>query len=60
MREVAGNRHFTFQQDGEPCHTAKCVQNYLKETVPSFWEKEIWPASSPDLNPLDYYVWSVC
>jgi hypothetical protein len=25
-----------------------------------FWPKEIWPPSSPDCNPLDYYVWSVC
>ena len=24
-----------------------------------FWSKEFWPPNSPDLNPLDYYVWSV-
>ncbi len=23
------------------------------------WLKEFWPPSSPDLNPLDYYVWGV-
>jgi hypothetical protein len=23
------------------------------------WEKEIWPPSSPDCNPLDYFVWGV-
>jgi len=23
-------------------------------------KKEIWPPSSPDCNPLDYYVWGVC
>ena len=22
-------------------------------------DKEVWPPCSPDLNPLDYYVWSV-
>jgi len=24
-----------------------------------FWSKEFWPPNSPDLNPLDYYVWSI-
>ena len=24
-----------------------------------FWSKEFWPPNSPDLNLLDYYVWSV-
>ncbi|QQP36843.1 Uncharacterized protein FKW44_022056 [Caligus rogercresseyi] len=23
------------------------------------WSKEIWPPSSPDCKPLDYYVWGV-
>ncbi|QQP50491.1 Uncharacterized protein FKW44_011505, partial [Caligus rogercresseyi] len=23
------------------------------------WSKEMWPPSSPDCNPLDYYVWGV-
>ena len=25
-----------------------------------FWGKEVWPQSSTDCNPLDYYVWSAC
>ncbi|QQP40381.1 Uncharacterized protein FKW44_014399 [Caligus rogercresseyi] len=25
--------------------------------MPKFWAKEVWPSSSPDLNPLDYAVW---
>ena len=23
------------------------------------WSKEFWPPNSPDLNPLDFYVWGV-
>ena len=23
-----------------------------------FWDKDLWPSNSPDLNPLDYYFWS--
>ena len=25
-----------------------------------FLGKEVWPPSSPDCNPLDYYVWGAC
>ena len=24
-----------------------------------FWRKDMWPPQSPDLNPLDYGVWSL-
>ena len=24
-----------------------------------FWRKEMWPPQSPDLNPLDFSIWSV-
>jgi len=24
-----------------------------------FWSKEFWLPNSPDLSPLDYYVWGV-
>ncbi|QQP36298.1 Uncharacterized protein FKW44_021351 [Caligus rogercresseyi] len=24
-----------------------------------FWPADMWPSSSPDLNPLDFSVWSV-
>ena len=35
------------------------MQNWCKNNLPDFWPKDIWPPSSPDLNPLDYYVWGV-
>lgn len=60
MDQTAGGRHYIFQQDGAPAHTANIVQKWCKENLPEFWEKEIWPPSSPDCNPLDYYVWSFC
>jgi len=59
-KQVSNKRHFTFQQDGAPAHYAKKVQDFLSANVPQFWSKEIWPHSSPDANPSDYYVWSVC
>lgn len=57
--EVAGDRPYVFQQDGAPAHTSHRVQNWLDDNVDMFWFKEFWPPSSPDLNPLDYYLWSV-
>ena len=35
------------------------MQQWLREHVASFWDKNMWPPNSPDLNPLDYYVWGV-
>ena len=51
-----------FQQDGAPAHNAAAVQVKLTEELGGpdhFWRKEMWPPQSPDLNPLDYSVWSV-
>jgi hypothetical protein len=51
------NDYIVFMQDGAPCHTAKTVQKWLFENVP-YWPKEVWPPSSPDLNPLDFSIWA--
>jgi hypothetical protein len=60
MDGVANGRHYVFQQDGAPAHNAKRTQDWCAANLPEFWPKEVWPPSSPDCNPLDYYVWSVC
>jgi hypothetical protein len=60
MDTVANGRHYVFQQDGAPAHNAKVTQEWCEANLPEFWSKEVWPPSSPDCNPLDYYVWSVC
>ena len=31
---------------------------YLTEIVPDLLQPEMWPPNSPDLNPLDYGIWS--
>jgi len=56
---VAAGRPYVFQQDGTPAHTSHLVQNWLSDNMEMFWSKEFWPANSPDLNPMDYYVWGV-
>ena len=50
---------FLFQQDGAPAHISKLTQAWLKENIPDFITKEEWPPYSPDLNPMDYSIWSI-
>ncbi|OXA41211.1 Transposable element Tc3 transposase [Folsomia candida] len=52
------NRDWTFQQDSAPAHGAKVVQRWLHDNVPGFISSQQWPSASPDLNPLDYGIWS--
>ena len=52
------NQAVTLQQDGATAHTAKMVQAWCKDKFKSFWSKELWPASSPDLNRMDFGIWS--
>ncbi|CAK9829643.1 Transposable element Tcb1 transposase [Anthophora retusa] len=59
MEIVSSGKPYVFQQDGAPAHTSHLVQNWLSDNVDMFWSKEFWPPNSPDLNPLDFYVWSV-
>jgi inhibitor of nuclear factor kappa-B kinase subunit alpha len=51
------HQKYIFQQDGAPCHTSNRTQKWLKDNLKAFWPKEMWPPSSPDLNPLDFSVW---
>ena len=27
--------------------------------MPGFWDKDIRPSSSPDLNPMDFAIWAI-
>lgn len=47
-----------FQQDSAPAHKAKTTQEWLRVNIPGFIAAEDWPSGSPDLNPLDYCLWS--
>ena len=59
VKKRMGNSGVTLQQDGATSHTAKIVQSWCKENFMVFWSKEFWPPSSPDLNPMDFGVWSM-
>ena len=61
MDGMAPGGDFIFQQDGARSHTSKYTVGYLDDNLPTsatFLLPEDWPPHSPDLNPMDYSVWS--
>jgi len=58
IRRVSGD-HFIFQQDSAPAHRARDTIELLRCNTPDFIEPDMWPPNSPDLNPVDYAIWSV-
>jgi transposase len=54
-------QEWTFQQDGATIHTARATQDWCDNNtnIPDFINKDQWPPRSPDLNPLDYSIWSI-
>ena len=50
--------NYVFQQDGAPAHTSASTQQFLVNQMTQFWDKMMWPPSSPDLNPLDFSIWA--
>lgn len=53
------SEYYTFQQDGAPAHRARETVNLLGNETPDFIPPTLWPPNSPDLNPVDYKIWSV-
>lgn len=49
---------FIFQQDGASCHTSEETIQALKNLGIAYIGPDRWPPNSPDLNPLDYFVWN--
>lgn len=53
-------REIIYQHDGAPAHKARDVVDWLDENIPQWigWNGELkWPPRSPDLTPLDFFVW---
>src|SRR6218665_649717 len=50
---------FIFQQDSAPAHRRKDTIALLRHETPNSTRPELWPANSPDLNPVDYRIWGL-
>lgn len=50
-----------YQQDGAPAHSSSRARNWLDSTFKTQWIGRHgpvnWPARSPDLSPLDFFLW---
>lgn len=50
-----------FQHDGAPAHCARIINDYLNVQFGENWMGNQgpiqWPARSPDLTPLDFFLW---
>ncbi len=57
IEEVAAGRPYVWQQDSAPCHTSRKSQKWLSDNFFEFVAPDVWPPNSPDLNPMDYFVW---
>ena len=57
IRELS--EFYIFQQDSAPAHRARETVELLTNSTPDFIPPTLWPPNSPDLNPLDYKIWSV-
>lgn len=61
---LAKVRNCWFQQDGAPAHNAFIVREYLSQRFPQKWigthSTIPWPPRSPDISPLDFFLWGYC
>lgn len=51
-----------YQHDGAPAHYALAVRQFLNENFDAWIGRGVdafipWPARSPDLTPLDFFLW---
>ncbi|KAJ4451131.1 hypothetical protein ANN_02571 [Periplaneta americana] len=58
---LINHQHIHFLHDGAPAHFSRMARGYLDRRFPDRWIGRggpiAWPPRSPDLNPLDFYLW---
>ncbi|KAJ4426512.1 hypothetical protein ANN_27326 [Periplaneta americana] len=58
---LINRQHIHFLHDGAPAHFSRTARRYLDRRFPDRWIGRggpiAWSPRSPDLNPLDFYLW---
>ena len=63
--QILTTKYFSFQCSvaycslplRRPAHRARETVHLLTHETPDFITPALWPANSPDLNPVDYQIW---
>jgi hypothetical protein len=54
-------RRMIYQHDGAPPHWNRMILEFMNKNYPNRWIGRfgpiVWPARSPDLTPLDFFLW---
>ncbi len=58
IEEMLEERPFVWQQDSAACHTFRKIQKWFGKQFFNFTTSDVWPPTSPYLNPMDFFVWS--
>ena len=58
MAALSARHIWIWVQVSAPSHRSHSTQAFLEAHTPSFVPYDVWPPPSPDLNPLDYHVWT--
>ena len=56
LQQLFHGQNWSFQDDPAPVHKTWRTQQWLETNVTDL--NSDWPSASPDLNPLDYKMWS--
>lgn len=56
-KRMFGDGEFLFHQDSAPSHVSKSTIDYFTRNNIPVIPKDKWPPKSPDLAPMDYFVW---
>ncbi|XP_076046122.1 uncharacterized protein LOC143028211 [Oratosquilla oratoria] len=57
--KIRDGRPYIFQQDAAPSHKAQSTQEWMSDNQYDHVTPNMRPPNSPDLNLMDYYVWSI-
>ena len=59
IERITRGSPYVFQQGSASPHTARKSQAWCVQNLQMVWTQYFVPLISPDLNPMDYFVWSV-
>ena len=59
IERITRGSPYVFQQCSASPHTARKSQAWYVRNLQIVWTQYFVPLNSPDINPIDYFVWSV-